>query len=351
MSALAVAPAPTPGQPAPRGRSVPRDLFILFDREGRIRWMNSGARDTLSQRPTVLDVLQFSGPLPALRCFPLGNQWLWLGLIPDQQGWRLNERARRANEQLWEVSRRYGDRNLHLARAEGRLETQRRRAARERLSQRAASEMIGAVEAERGRIARELHDNAGQSLAGILLNLELVERQLAAADTEVVARLKRSRELSSLTLDQIRRISHELHPPEWREQEFGQVVEWLVESMGLRSRLEVDVVTDVPRGAPQAVLTVLYRTLQEALANILRHAEARRVAIEASAGSRGIRLIVEDDGKGFDLETAPSGGGIGLINMRRRVESLGGHLEVSSTPGKGTRLSVLVPITPETRNS
>jgi len=266
-------------------------------------------------------------------------------VVPDGKGLGLLERVRRANRFLWDIYCRRGARNLDLSRAEGRLDVQQRRATRERLLRQAGIEFLQAIESERGRIARELHDNAGQSMAGILLNLELVERQLGPSHTEVLSRLQRSRELAGATLDQIRRISHELLPPEWGEQDFAQAVDWLVESMGLRSRLDVDAQIDLPRDVPPAILTVLYRTLQQAIANTLRHADARRASIEASASWRGVRLIVEDDGRGFDPAAMGSAGhGIGLVNIRRRLAAVGGRLEIHSAPGAGMRLTVFVPL-------
>jgi len=101
---------------------------------------------------------------------------------------------------------------------------------------------------------------------------------------------------------------------------------------------------DLPRDLSPALLTVLYRTLQEGLTNVLRHADARRVRIEASASPRGVTLILQDDGRGFDPNAPrPASAGIGLANLRRRLQSLGGRLEIHSAPGQGVRLAVFVP--------
>ena len=328
--------------PAP---PLQRDVMVVFEAGGEILWMNRGARETLGPVANVGEALESGRRLPALECLPMGALRLWLGVASDAKGLGLLERVRRANRFLWDAYWRRGSRNLDLSRAEGRLDVHQRRATRERLHRQAGIEFLQAIESERGRIARDLHDNAGQSMAGILLNLELAERQLGPSHTEVLARLQRSRDLASATLDQIRRISHELHPPEWEEQDFAQAVEWLVENMGLRSRLDVDVQIELPRDVPPAILTVLYRTLQEALTNTLRHADARRASIEASASWRGVRLAVEDDGRGFDPSAIGSAGhGIGLANIRRRIASVGGQLDIHSAPGAGMRLTVFVPL-------
>jgi signal transduction histidine kinase len=304
--------------------------------------MNQGAREALGSPATILEALRARARLPAMECFGLGVQRLWLGTLPHQQ--RL-DCLRQLNRQLWGFYCRRDTRNLDLTRAGGRLETHQRHTSRERFLRRAGLDFLQAIESERGRIARELHDNAGQSLAGILLNLDLVERQLGSSQTEVLARLRRSRELASLTLDQVRRISHELHPPEWQDQDFSQAVEWMIDRMDLRSRLEIEIVQlDVPRNAPPALLTVLYRTLQEGFTNILRHAEATRVFIDVSTSSRGVTLLLEDNGRGFDpAALGAAGHGIGLVNLRRRLASLGGRLEIDSSPGAGARVSAFVP--------
>jgi signal transduction histidine kinase len=320
--------------------------LVLFDTSGQIRWMNRGARESLGTPASILEVLWSRPRLPAMECLALGQQWLWLGAVPDQ---RRLDRLRQLHHALWGVYCRRDTRNLDLSRAGGRLEAHQRRATRERFLRRAGLDFLQAIECERGRIARELHDNAGQSLAGILLNLDLVERQLGSSHTEVLARLRRSRELASLTLDQVRRISHELHPPEWQDQDFSQAVEWLIDRMDLRSRLEIDLVQlDLPRDTPPALLTVLYRTLQEGFTNILRHAEATRVFVDVSTSPRGVTLLLEDNGRGFDpalLGTA--GHGIGLVNLRRRLASLGGRLHLDSAPGAGARLSAFLPLRSE----
>jgi signal transduction histidine kinase len=346
MMALAVPPdlGSRPPKKAPV-TPLQRDLLVLFEVGGQILWMNRAAREALGPIANVVEALESGRRLPALECLPLGAHRLWLGVIPDEKGLGLLERLRRNNRFLRDVYCRRGTRNLDLSRAEGRLDVHQRRATRERLQRQAGIEFLQAIESERGRIARDLHDNAGQSMAGILLNLELAERQLGPSHTEVLARLQRSRELASATLDQIRRISHELHPPEWEDQDFAQAVEWLVENMGLRSKLDVDAQIDLPRDVPPAILTVLYRTLQEAFTNTLRHADARRLSIEASASWRGVRLIVEDDGRGSDPSAMASAGhGIGLANIRRRIVSVGGRLDIHSAPGAGMRLTVFVPL-------
>lgn len=308
--------------------------MVRFDGSGQIRWMNAAARQTIGPAPDLLAALVSGRCLPAMASFPLGGEWLWLG---NTAAAPLVERVKRANGVLNELFRRRNSGNLNLLRAQ--------RALNSRLVRDAAGEAIRALEQERGRIARELHDNAGQSLAGILLNLELAQRHLGSASAEALARLARSQELASLTLDQIRRISHDLNPPDWSGLDFSSAVEWLVENMGIRGKLLVEIDRiEAPHDLAPEVKTTLYRTVQEALTNVLRHSGASRVIIQVRASEAGIGLVVEDDGQGFDpAARRAASGGIGLANIRRRVESLGGKLELSSLPGQGVRLAALVP--------
>ena len=351
MSALAFAPrravhpASAPSGPRSAGRlPLQQSWLVRFNASGEIQWMNDAARDTLGPLHTVMDALTSGRPMPAWRSFRLGEQWLWIGLAAGSEA-RFGEKLRRIRRLLEEACQHRASRNIELASAHGVLRLYAHRGASGRLLRKAGADFIATLEAERGRIARELHDNAGQSLAGILLNLELVERHLGAANTEAIARLGRSKEVASLALDQIRRISHDLNPPEWSGVEFSSAVEWLVDSMGAREKLLVEMeAIDIPADLSPAIKTTLYRTLQEGLTNVLRHSGAGRVVIQASVSPAGARLVIQDDGKGFDPAETGGGNRIGLTNIRRRVEALGGKLEISTAPGGGVRLSVLLPV-------
>ncbi|MBI3666297.1 MAG: hypothetical protein HY236_08750, partial [Acidobacteria bacterium] len=241
-----------------------RILLARFDAGGGVCWMNRAAREVWGAGKRVAEVLACGRPVPGLTSFPLSSYWLLVGREGGDSGAVRRRKLGQVNLVLLEMCSRRGWRNLGLARAGVRLETHHRHADRERLQGRDARELIAALEAERGRIARDLHDNAGQTLAGILLNLELVARHLGSAQTEVLARLRRSKELAQLAMEQIRKVSHELHPPQWDEVDFATAAEWLIDRMGLRPTMEVETAEmRPPKDLPLAVKTVLYRTLQE----------------------------------------------------------------------------------------
>ena len=331
MAAAAIARAPRP-------RSVLEDVLVRFDAAGVIRWMNHAARQSIGPSRTVLEAAISQRPLPALTRLPLGCDWLWWGGASGCSARRLRSRLGGIHLWLIEAYRRRESQNQEISRARGQIQARIRRPS--------LSSIQAAVEAERTRIARDLHDNASQSLTGILINLELARRHVGSSHSDLPVLLDRSREMVNLTMDQIRGLSHSLHLPEWSEQDFASALHWWLDKIGLRARMRVEVgPVDVPAGLPANAQTVLFRTLQEALTNVLRHSAAGRVRIQARREAGFIGLVVEDDGRGFDPRQLARGrGGIGLRNMRRRIEELGGRLVIDSTTGRGTRLSAFLPL-------
>jgi signal transduction histidine kinase len=325
-----------------------RDLLVRFDLHGNVQWMNPAACEWFGRCRTVA-ALATSAARPSeavvsWQRLPLGPDWLWLSALGEQETRSRERRGGRVRAVLFEVCQWRTNWNLRLLGAQGTIEIRSRETWRQGVSRRLSAELLGAVEAERGRLARELHDDSGQSLAGLIVNLELTERQLDVSRTEALARLARCRELAALTLGQIRRLSHDLHPPEWGSESFTEAVEWLVENLGLRQRLEVETDIAVPVDLEPAVRTVLYRALQEALTNILKHAQAGRIGIQARLEGGAAVLEVADDGVGFEPAALRPGRGIGLRNIRHRAESLGGSCAMRSAPGQGSRLRISVPV-------
>ena len=202
--------------------------------------------------------------------------------------------------------------------------------------------VVHAQEEERRRLARELHDETGQALASILLGLKALEE--ANDLTELGERVATLRSRVVETLQEVRRLAVELRPAALDDFGLEPALERLVsgfaEETGLKVELESRLHDD---RLPQEVETVLYRIVQEALTNIVKHADAGRVSIVVTQRAGSVGAIVEDDGRGFDPERQ-SNGGIGLIGMRERVALLDGSLAIESAQGKGTTLVVEVPL-------
>jgi two-component system sensor histidine kinase UhpB len=203
-----------------------------------------------------------------------------------------------------------------------------------RLSQR----ILEAQEDERQRVARELHDESAQSLTSMLVRLRMLERSEDPAEAR--QHVQELRELTARSLEEIRRIALELRPKILEDLGLGEALAWRVDELNasgaLRAALEI---VGMDRRLPKDLELALYRVAQEALTNVTRHAGARttRLRLEQNAGA--VRLTVEDDGAGFDVQapvTHPSG--LGVSGMRERMALVGGTLTIDSAPGRGTRV-------------
>ena len=211
-----------------------------------------------------------------------------------------------------------------------------------RVQRDALRRVVQALEEERRRLARELHDETGQALASILLGLKTLEEASDVAELGDRVATLRARVVE--TLQDVRRLAVELRPAALDDFGLEPALERLVsgfaEQTGLKVELESRLQDD---RLPQEVETVLYRIVQEALTNIVKHAHADRVSIVVTQRADSVGAIVEDDGRGFDPDQETDGG-IGLLGMRERVALLDGALTIESAEGKGTTLVVEVPL-------
>jgi two-component system, NarL family, sensor histidine kinase DevS len=202
--------------------------------------------------------------------------------------------------------------------------------------------VVQAQEEERRRLARELHDETGQALASILLGLKTLEE--ASDVTELGERVATLRSRVVETLQDVRRLAVELRPAALDDFGLEPALERLVSGFAEQTGLKVELESRLHDDRfPQEVETVLYRIVQEALTNIVKHANADRVSIVVTQRAGSVGAIVEDDGRGFDPEQ-DTDGGIGLIGMRERIALLDGSMTIESARGKGTTLVVEVPV-------
>ncbi len=205
-----------------------------------------------------------------------------------------------------------------------------------------AGHLLQAQEGERRRIARELHDDLNQSLALLTVELDLLGQQPPAAPGAVADRVgaiaARARELSSALHD----LSHQLHPVKLEQLGLIAAVRGLCKELAQHHGLDVKFTHfGVPEVVPAPTALCLYRIVQEALRNVVRHANTPHAAVELSGSPAGLRLRVGDDGIGFDPDAGRAG--LGLVSMRERLYLVGGRLEIDTRPGGGTRLDVVVP--------
>ena len=237
---------------------------------------------------------------------------------------------------------RFSDDDLRLAEAFA-----TRAALAVQLSERVARETVVAIlegqEAERRRLAQELHDETGSALTAILLGLAAIDTAatLPAAHQASTA----LRETARRTLENVGRMAFALRPSALDE--FGLItvlkdlIGRLEEEGGPTVRLELDAPADAR--LPTTVETVVFRITQEALTNVVKHAEATSVDIRLGCRARSVLLTIEDDGVGFSLAQLRAGK-LGLVGMRERVASVSGELDIQSKPGVGTRLTVEIPL-------
>lgn len=219
-------------------------------------------------------------------------------------------------------------------------------AAEERM--RALTRRLHAAREEEGeRISRELHDQLGQELTALKLDLAQAKRQLQAACPpaaagEVGLALDQIKTQVDGCVDSVRRISSELRPSVLDRLGLGPALEWLTREFERRTGLTCAFSgAEVQGGIGPDAATALFRITQEALTNVARHAGANAVRVDLSVADGEAVLEIQDDGRGFDVQAGqPS---LGLLGMRERARMVGGRLELASSPGAGTHVRALVP--------
>jgi len=215
---------------------------------------------------------------------------------------------------------------------------------------------IHAQETERKRIARSLHDDTGQALTTLIINLERLEGHTFLEDLETKAKLAEARQLAQSTLNELRKIIHGLRPAILDDLGLAPAIRWYARSNLEAAGIQVDV--KVPEQAlplTAELNTALFRIAQEAVNNIARHSRAEKAAISLAVNGAGICLRIDDDGRGFH-SAGDTGEAIrlrqwGLVGIQERVELIGGHFSLVSEPGKGTCLKVDVPLPRMTEGS
>jgi PAS domain S-box-containing protein len=198
-------------------------------------------------------------------------------------------------------------------------------------------------EEERVRIAREIHDELGQSLTCMGMDLAFLDKHIDPHNKEALARVSALVELVKDTIQCVRRISSELRPSILDDLGLGAAVEWLAHDLQARTGIECTV--EVPEGlelSPE-LATPLFRVCQEALTNVTRHAQATRMTVTLDRSPTRISLVVRDNGRGITGEEIRRSGSLGLLGMKERVGMLGGTLEIEGHPGQGTTVAIRIP--------
>ena len=213
----------------------------------------------------------------------------------------------------------------------------------EEMSRDFSGRLIDAHEEERARLARELHDDVTQRLAGMAIDAARAEREVAPAALNQILRALQDG-LVRLSED-IHTLSYRLHPTLLADLGLAEAIKAECERVSRQESILVTVdVGDVPGAFPQNVALCLFRVTQEALCNVVRHAGARAATVSLRSEGDGLELLVRDDGVGFDADLEDSRRTLGLLGMRERVHLVAGRIDIKSEPGKGTAVSVRVPL-------
>ena len=204
-------------------------------------------------------------------------------------------------------------------------------------------------EDERRRIARELHDGLGQTLTALTNQLERLQQKLDPEESgELTAHLADAVEMARLALNDSRELSRLLRPPVLDDLGLAAALSWLARNLEQRTGLRVELALEgIEERLDPELETLVFRLVQEALTNVLRHSGAREAAVAVSRAAGLLELRVSDRGRGFDAGAAFAGheaAGSGLRGMRDRLELFGGRLELVSAPGQGTLVSASVPL-------
>ncbi len=219
------------------------------------------------------------------------------------------------------------------------------RASQEQL--RALSRYLESVrEEERTKLALEIHDELGQLLTGLKIDMSWMAKRLAEGEKSLIDKIKTMNELIDRSVETVKRMSSELRPRVLDHLGLAAAIEWQAEELekhgdvrfGFKSN-PAEIVLDRDRS------TAIFRICQEALTNIIRHANATKVKITLKEERGTITLIVRDNGKGIEEEHISDPKAFGLIGMRERARSWGGEVKINGTPGKGTVVVVNIPIT------
>jgi signal transduction histidine kinase len=208
--------------------------------------------------------------------------------------------------------------------------------------QRLSARLVAAQEEERQSLSRELHDQVGQTLTAIKIDLARAEQSLLPSQSDLIDRLRRARQGAEETLEIIRRMSMLLRPSMLDDLGLSAALGWYIKQFSASTSIRVSLNDDGSADhLPAADKTSLYRIVQETLTNCARHAEARSVHITLASEDHCYKVQIADDGKGFVPSQTPRG--LGLVGIGERVAGMGGLLNLKSAPGAGTQIAISIP--------
>ncbi len=212
---------------------------------------------------------------------------------------------------------------------------------------RLSTRLMEVQEQERANLSRELHDEIGQGLATLRLEVARAEALPPQRLSEIRERLGRARLLTDSIVQTVRNICLLLRPSMLDDLGLIPAIQWLAQDFQRRTGVICRFSSgDVGEDLPEPMRTCVYRVVQESLHNCEKHAEAQNVTVRVSERGDRMLAVIEDDGKGFDTGAVPSGRGFGIMGMRERAIAAAGSLAVESAPRRGTRVELSLPVAP-----
>jgi signal transduction histidine kinase len=206
-----------------------------------------------------------------------------------------------------------------------------------------AAHLLSVREEERARISREVHDELGQSLTAVKMDLAWLAGRVPKGNIEILERICSTRQLADSIIQSIRRISTELRPAVL-DLGLAEAVEWQVQEFQARSGIQCKVRLLTREVVASKASTAMFRIFQETLTNIARHAQATRTEVVLQKQRDRLVLLIRDNGQGFDQSDPSLSNSLGLLGMRERAAILGGHVNISSSPKKGTTVTAWIPL-------
>lgn len=319
-------------------------MLLECDRKGQVIWLSERIRETVGSFATLAEILE-SGVSDArsdLRLFPLLSARE--GLLLGAEAHSSNPGAEpEQNGMLCQLEQKLLVHYFRLQALERKLSCA---AARKR--HQSGRLAVRQIELERRRVGSQLHTGVGQMLAAIRLQLDIINRQISNPPAPARRALDNIAALAAGGLDQVRSVSRRLHPPEWQRLTIDAALRQLWEVSGIPLSFAASLrVPPLDREPDPEVKTLIYRTAQEGLSNIIGHSRAKSVTMSLTSRSDTLVLILEDDGVGFDpaaLVRTPASiaAGIGLRSIRELAEALGAKIAVESCR-VGTKLVLSTP--------
>jgi len=317
------------------------DALVLADREGHVLFVNEAAARLLGKPATELLSASIWGLWPQGR--RSHRKLVFDHMIRTGTPVSFIEGEGDCWREISILPIRGAEGQVELAAIQSR-DVSRHIAAEEKLK-RVVLQLVSVQEDERRRIAQDLHDDVGQRMAALLLSLKATEQAIATGRQGVEADLRRCVRDAEALARQMRKVLYDLRPPALRTTPLRESLEALCSSFAQDTGLHVDLSCQeaLPLIA-EAQAVAIYRLVQEALHNTLKHARATRLWISLDFAEGEVAVSVEDDGQGF--EPGRTRGGMGLQGIRDRFLLLGGTFEVETAPGQGTRLYGSLPVAP-----